>query len=164
MDIYAQIMESDADPAVKSDAIDNLLLFIQKIIKDAGSEIERFLPEVEKTFHYLRSLPDDLFNVFVRSYYPINRLAENFLNGTHQSNLHFRPLNLLLIKYFQYTYDYWLTEGDPQSWFAKESAEIDSTDNFEVFFKNISHFPSHFIMITIKSWMIHCISSSLKLP
>ncbi len=139
VDIYAQIMESEASSDVKSDAIDNLLLFIQKIIKDEGSEIERFLPEVEKTFQYLHSLPDDLFDVFVRSYYPINRLADNFLNATRQSNLHFRPLNLLLIKYFQYTYDYWRTEGDPQSWLAKEASGIDSTDNFEAFFRNISH-------------------------
>jgi pyruvate,orthophosphate dikinase len=49
----------------------------------------------------------------------------------------------LLIKYFQYTYDYWLTGGDPQSWFAKEAAEIDSTHNFEAFFRNISHWQLH---------------------
>jgi pyruvate,orthophosphate dikinase len=143
VDIYAQALESDTDSDVKSDAIDNLLLFVHKILKDAGSEIERFLPEVEKIFQYLHKLPSDLFDILVRSYYPLNRLAENFLSSTRQTNLEFRSLNLLLIKYFQYTYDYWLTEGDPQSWFAKETAEIESSDNFEAFFRNISHWQLH---------------------
>ena len=143
VDIYSQAMDSDADLDVKSNAVDNLILFIQKIIKDAGADIDRFIPVIENTFQYFTRLPDDLFDVFVRSYYPINRLADNFRNGARQPNFNFTALNLLLIKYFQHTYDYWLSEGDPQSWFTKEAAEIDLKDNFEEFFKKISHWQLH---------------------
>jgi pyruvate,orthophosphate dikinase len=138
VDIYFQAMHSGAGPDEKTGASDNLLLFIQKIIKDSGPDLEPFMPVVENAFHQLTQLPDDLFELFVRSYYPINRLAELFLDGTRSTH-DFKALNALLIRYFQFTYDYWLDEGDPQTWFREEAIEIDAADNFDDFFEGISH-------------------------
>ena len=139
VDIYLQTMLSSAGSDEKTDATDNLLLLIQKIIKDSGSSLEKFMPVVENAFQRLTELPDELFELIVRSYYPINRLAQLFLDESTQTTHNFEALNALLMKYFQYTFDFWLTEGDPQTWFTEEAIEIDADNNFKDFFKNISH-------------------------
>jgi pyruvate,orthophosphate dikinase len=148
VDIFTETIDSDASMNVKADAIDNLILLLQKILKDSGSDLDNFMPVIEFTFESIYSFPDELFDVFIRSYYQINRLAEIFLNGTSRHAYNFKTINSLLIKFFQSTYDYWLSERDPLFWFTKETAEIDPKNNFDEFFKNISH-------SQLKQWKSH---------
>ena len=138
-DIFMEALESNAVSDIKVDAADNLVLFLQKIIKDSGSEIKKFIPFVENTFNRIRNLPDALFDLFVRSYYQVNRLAEIFLNESFAATGNLKALSILLIKYYHHTFDYWLHEEDPLSWFQKKAAEIDHGKNFDEFFNNISH-------------------------
>ncbi len=139
VDIFFETITSNANADIKADAIDNLILFLQKILKDSESKREKFVPVVDDTFQLIYNLSDEIFDLFVRSYYQINRLAENFMDGASRPLENFKAMNSLLIKYFQYTYDYWLNEEDPLSWFLKETAEIAPQDGFDEFFQNISH-------------------------
>jgi pyruvate, orthophosphate dikinase len=139
IEIFIDAMESGNDEDVKRDSIDNLLLFTQKTIKESGPYFNKFQPVIDYTFTKIHSLPDDLFSLFVRSYYAINRLARIYLNSSPESCTKFRALNLLLIKYFQHTYKYWLEEADPQAWFEKKAVEIYQNYHFNDYFKFISH-------------------------
>ncbi len=43
------------------------------------------------------------------------------------------------MKFYNFTYDYWLAESDPQAWFEAEVSEIKSQNEYGEFFKFISH-------------------------
>jgi pyruvate,orthophosphate dikinase len=138
-EILFDAVEACKDKEIQDDAVDNTLLFIQKIVSEAGPHFERFQPVIDSGFDRIRKLPDNPFSLFVDSYYAINRLAGAFLNNAPESCKDFKALDLLLIKYYDYTYRYWLNEADPQTWFEKEAFEIDAKINFEDFFNAISH-------------------------
>ncbi|MGD8761273.1 MAG: PEP/pyruvate-binding domain-containing protein [Desulfobacteraceae bacterium] len=143
VNIFSETIESNADTDVKADAIDNLILFLQKILKDSGSSREKFVLLVDDTFQQIYNLSDELFDLFVKSYYQINRLADYFLDGPPRPAQNFKAINSLLIKYFQRTYDYWLNEADPLSWFIKESDGIAPENTVDEIFQNISHAQLH---------------------
>ncbi|MGD1972282.1 MAG: pyruvate, phosphate dikinase, partial [Desulfobacterales bacterium] len=139
IDIFFDAVDSDVEIDVKIDAIDNLQLFLQKAIKDLGPDLVTFLPSIDSAFVRIAQLPDDLFVLFCRSYYQVNRLAEVFLDCAPKSNGVFRDINRLLIKFYQVTYDYWLSENDPEAWFEEEVTEVDQRSAYMDFFRSISH-------------------------
>ncbi len=137
--IFTNAIGSTSDIEVRTDAVDNLLLFLQKIITDSGLEIERFMPVINDSFNRIRNYPDEYFFLFVKSFYQINRLAEAFLNHAPESYASFKAINLLLLRYYRHTYSYWLSEEDPQSWFEKEVNKTNYLEKLDDFFNNISH-------------------------
>jgi pyruvate,orthophosphate dikinase len=139
IDILKSAIEDCKDEGVKGDAVDNTLLFIQKIASDSGPHIEQFQPVIDASFDQIRNFSEDHFSLFLNSYYAINRVAGVFLKNAADSCNDFKALNLLLLKYFDYTYRYWLNEVDPQTWFEKEAFEFDVKAHFGDFFSSISH-------------------------
>jgi len=137
--IFINAVESCNEADVRGDSVDNILLFLQKTIKESDSHLRDFRFVIDDTFDRIRSFPEDLFSLFVRSYYPINRLAETYLKSSQTFCTDFKALNRLLIKYYHHTYEYWLNEADPQTWFKKEAVEIDQNYSFDEFFRSISH-------------------------
>ena len=139
VEIFTSAINHSGSIQVKTDAIDNLLLFLQKVIKESGAGIAAFKPVIDETFHQIRSCQDEDFFLFIKSYYQIKKLAEAFLNCSTGVVTDYKALNLLLIKYFKHTYLHWLSEEDPQDWFVKETGNIDNPKMINRFFKNISH-------------------------
>lgn len=139
LEIIVDAVESSKDADVQADAVDNTLLFLQKIVKESGPRFEMFLPVTNATLERMRAFPDKIFALFVRSYYSTSRLASAYLKAAPASLTNFSTLNLLLIKYLQHTYIYWLKESDPQSWFQQKAAEINAGSDFDEFFNPISH-------------------------
>ena len=138
INIFTDAIKSTSDKGVRTDAVDNLLLFLQKIIKDADSDIERFMPVVNDCFNQITDYPKEHFFLFVKSFYQINRLAEMLYNHTSKHTTDYRAINLLLLKYYQHTYSYWQKEGDPLSWFKKEAEGVDKIDKPDDLFKDVS--------------------------
>jgi len=139
LDIFIQALDETKDDEVKRDAVDNILLFIQKTISDSGAGFIKFQPVIDDAFDRIHSFPDHHFSLFVKSYYGINRLAQAYLTSSADDGSSCHSLNLLLIKYFSHTYSYWLKEEDPQAWFEKEAEIANHGDQFDKFFKTISH-------------------------
>ncbi len=139
LDIFIQALDETKDEAVKRDSVDNLLLFIQKTITDSSANFKNFQPVIDDAFDRIYSLPDPLFSLFVRSYYGINRLAQAYLNSTGDTGSNYNTPNLLLIKYFNHTYSYWLKAENPQTWFEKEAEITNAGTQFDEYFKTISH-------------------------
>jgi pyruvate,orthophosphate dikinase len=147
VDIFCAAVESVDDLETRIDAVDNVLLFIQKIIKEAGSVLERFKPVINDAFSRIHLYDDETFFLFVKSFYQIKRLAEEYLKIEVGADADFTAVNRLLAKYFQHTYVYWLSEEDPQAWFEKEIFEINPSARFsrhlEEQFNEISHEQLH---------------------
>jgi pyruvate,orthophosphate dikinase len=139
--IFIRAIQESADPKVRSDAADNLLLYIQKIIKDAKDELDRFLPSVAACFDRVRQLAPQDFFLFVRSFYQLKRLAALFQGGGQTDRVEpvLASLNALMATYFSSTYTYWCKEADPQAWFERESGKTDSGVDFSGLFHGISH-------------------------
>ena len=137
--IFIDAVESSEDAEVKRDSVDNILLFVQKIIRDSDSSFDKFQGVIDDTLTRIHSFGDDVFYLFVRSYYPINRLAKTYFDRSPEPATSLKALNRLLIRYFHQTYDYWLDEADPQVWFENEAVEIDQNCQFDEFFEPISH-------------------------
>ncbi|MCK4426287.1 MAG: pyruvate, phosphate dikinase, partial [Deltaproteobacteria bacterium] len=122
IDIFSQAIDSSRDEKLRINASDNLLSFIQKIIKDAGTDLLRFLPVLDYTFERIRHCPKKTFALFVKSFYQLNRIGWSYSQAV-PSESGFTAINHLLIRYFRYTYDYWLEQVDPLVWFEKESGK-----------------------------------------
>ncbi|MBU4344150.1 MAG: pyruvate, phosphate dikinase [Proteobacteria bacterium] len=138
--IFNNAILSESKVEVRADAVDNLLLFLQKIIKDSGRDIKRFMPVIDSSFDTIRNYRKDSFFLFVKSFYQIKRLAKAILNHTHElTSADYQAINLLLLKYFKHTYSYWLSEEDPFDWFKNEAGDIDDKEPFDEIFKYISH-------------------------
>lgn len=140
--IFEDAIESSVCMEVKSDAIDNFLLFIQTIIKNSNSEISNFAPVINKAFNRIEKYPDEIFFLFANSFYQITKTATMLVRSYQRLDKpinDFAPINLLLLKYFKYLYFYWLNQEDPQTWFEEEAGKIDNKNELNEIFKDISH-------------------------
>jgi pyruvate, orthophosphate dikinase len=139
-EIFIDVIDSDVSMEIRTDAVDNLLLFFQKMIQETGSShLERFMPVLNGAFDRIAGVDDDTFFLFVKSYYRMAKLGEALIYYTSKMSLDLKELNRLLIRYFQHTYDYWLSEADPLEWFESEVDRIDNRGRLAEIFKGISH-------------------------
>ncbi|MBW1961529.1 MAG: pyruvate, phosphate dikinase [Deltaproteobacteria bacterium] len=137
--IFFEAIQSTSDMMLRAEAADNLLLFIQKLIKEMGSDLKRFIPILQETFNRIRNHEGEDFFLFLKSYYRLNRMAERFVSATSESVTDYEALNRLLLKYFRETYTYWLQEDDPQRWFENETGELRKSEKLYDIFYPISH-------------------------
>ncbi len=137
LEMSVEAVRNAKRPLVKTAAYNNFYLLVQKFIKESGDELKRFLPVINYGFDELNKLSEDSFSFISISYYRLNRLAELFLENA-DTEADFSPINDLLEKYFKYTYEYWLSEKNPEEWFEKEiTGELDSGTSG--LFETISH-------------------------
>jgi len=130
LEMFLDAVVSAKKPAVKGEAADNMLLFIQKIAKDSGAEMEKFMPVLDLYFDKIRELPESEFTFFINSYYQMDRIVEDLLRAAPERENGFKAANLLLGEYYETTYTYWMDVEDPHEWFVKE--EGGESDNAEV--------------------------------
>ena len=138
MDIFCDAIDSSRDEEVRINAADNLLFFIQKIIKDGGAELPKFLPVLDYCFDRIRCYSEETFFLFAKSFSQLNKLGEAFSKAAPPESS-FRAINRLLIQYYQYTYHHWLEKGDPVVWFEKESGVGVEESGLGEIFSPISH-------------------------
>jgi pyruvate,orthophosphate dikinase len=134
IDIFGQALAADSAEAVKIDAADNLILFLQKIVTGSDDHFQRFEEVVDYTLNHIRRQPDVIFDLFVRSYFSLKRLARDFYRIHRENEAGFESLNRLLIRSLRTTYDYWLSEKDPlQRFLAEAGPEAESYDFGKIF-------------------------------
>lgn len=133
-DIFFQAIQSSSDDQVKRDASDNLLLYLQHILREGESELPRFLPILNNAFEQMTCCPDEDFAWIVKSYYAGNHLARRAV-GALPEEQYPGPLLRFLLRYLSHAYTSWLEEGDPLVWFQAElegfGAEVSLRDILE---------------------------------
>ena len=139
LNIFINALESESEIKVRKDAVDNLLLYITKIVRESGPGIERFMPVVDNSFNRIRNFDQDNFFLFITSFYRIKKIAEDLYAYSDKLNINFDALNLLLIKYYTKTYSYWLSEEDILIWFHKEAGDIGNIEKTKPILNDISH-------------------------
>lgn len=137
--IFFDAIEADVNDEVRADAVDNLLLYLQRIITESKDTFPEFLPILCICFKKIAGYPENRFFPFVKSYYQIKKAAQLLQECGGDRISDYEDINLLLIKYLKATYQYWLKEKDPFSWFVEEVEDVVDLKKVQPFFKKISH-------------------------
>ncbi|PID73156.1 MAG: pyruvate, phosphate dikinase [Desulfobacterales bacterium] len=139
-DIFLAVIEESREMEIRGDAADNLILFLQKVAKDAGTDaIGRYLPVINDIFGCIAALEDESFFLFVKSYFRLERLGEILVDYSPDMRLDFAPANRLFLRYYRSSYAYWLSEDNPMDWFLCELGEECGLTPMESVFDGISH-------------------------
>lgn len=139
IEIFFNALQQHRTPEVHPEAVDNLLLYLQKVIKEAGPAVERFAPVIRSAFNTIRRLNDPSFFLFVKSYYSLKKHGEFLLRYPEETVGNLEPAYLLLRRYFAQTYTYWLSEPDVKTRLEKELLEEDPPRDLSHLFNEVSH-------------------------
>ena len=136
IDIYLAALHAAGDHRVRCDAVDNLLLYLQKIIKESGDTAVLFIPVINRCFDRIRQLEPEFFTILIRSYYQINQIVAPLASTPDGVLEDFSSVNRLLLEFFRRTFEYWGSEDDPKVRFEKEVGG--SSKVFGTLFEGIS--------------------------
>ena len=106
IDIFFETIQQTKDSETKTDAVDNLLLFLQKIMRDAGNQLERFWPVATDACRHITTLNTTLFLLFIKSHYQKKKIEYPLTRHADADQLDFTAINDLLIHAFRHIYDY----------------------------------------------------------
>jgi pyruvate,orthophosphate dikinase len=137
-DIFFQAIAESRDDDVRSDAADHILLLAQHMIRDGGDTVVRWLPVLDHVFDRIGEPSDEIFFLFVRSYYQLSHLGRLY-GRMLSSGFDCTPLNRLLERYLRFTYHYWLKQEDPLVWFENESGGPVRGERLAEILRPISH-------------------------
>jgi len=124
--IFSSAVKAAADPEVKKDAADNLLLLLTKIAKEG--DLALFGVVISNACDDIRRLEGESFFTFAKTYYPLTGIAAGILNRDNPRPRGYSAINLLLAKYLEQVYQYWRREKDCQAWFTKEISDVGEAD------------------------------------
>ncbi|KPJ76162.1 MAG: pyruvate phosphate dikinase [Deltaproteobacteria bacterium SG8_13] len=142
VDIFFEAIDSGRNLEVRAEAVDNLLLFLQKTIRDSKSGIDRFMPALNQAFDRIGGYEGETFFLFVKSFYQLNKLGEYTQARVAEISGGCEAINSLMLKYFRTAYAYWLCNKDPVQWFTEEAGLSLSEDHkarVSPLFEEISH-------------------------
>jgi pyruvate,orthophosphate dikinase len=137
--IFSEVIEADTDEGVRTDAVDNLLLYLQQIIGEAGDRLDAFLPVLFSAFNWIHGCQADWFFLFVKGFYPVKRIIRLLSERGDGAISDYGVLNRLLARTFAVTYDFWCEVKDPWESFQAAAGNIREPARVRACFEDISH-------------------------
>ncbi|MCG8616576.1 MAG: pyruvate, phosphate dikinase, partial [Desulfobacterales bacterium] len=151
-DILTQAFEAAPEADIRSNASDNLMLVLHHIAKEGGEETGLFLPLMTREINRVLALDDPDFFYFVSSYYQPDRLAAMLIDrevlnpepseqaeSSQEIAEFITALNRLLIRYFDASFSFWLTQDDPLAWMRENIEEWRLGDDMVALLDRVSH-------------------------
>ena len=138
--IFLDTFESDPDTGLKTGAADNLVLFIENILKESGPDIpDSYLDVIKDTLEKIETYDSADFFYFVKSYYQPNKITNLLLDNVKKDHAVFNAMNSFMVKFHENSFDYWLSMEDPLSW-AGRSMDVKKLDqNLIAILRQVSH-------------------------
>ncbi len=139
VDIFFKAIDNTTHTDIKTDAADHLLQLLLQIVENADQHLDRFIPVLNGTMDRIAGFREQAFFLFLKSYYPIKRLAlalDKYASGQVGD---FTAVNRLLIKSYRQAYAYWLSQADPRVWFEERVRSIQDREVLKDLFAPISH-------------------------
>jgi len=126
--IYITAFESNSNPKLKTEAADNLMLFLQHVVKESGPDLHRFLHVIKETIEKIETYDEASFYYFIKSYYQPDKIAEALLKSLkNEDAAFFKSINPFLVKFHDGSFHYWLSQEDPLAWVG-QSMDIGQLD------------------------------------
>ncbi|MBW1923638.1 MAG: pyruvate, phosphate dikinase [Deltaproteobacteria bacterium] len=138
VEILLEALEKGVEEKVRRAASDTLLLMLQKIAQDRGAVNGALAPVLDRAFRGVLACGEEPFFYFVSSFYPLKRLARGAA-GEQSGECDPALLERLLSRYYLASYDYWLNQPDPLSFFKKESGLRAARHEVSRIFEGITH-------------------------
>ena len=138
LDIFYQAVEKTREKDLRAEALDNILVYLQHVIDESESELHRFMPVLDGAFNRLGDLKEEYFSLLVNSFYGIKPVAAHLATSADRE-MDFSAITGLLHRYLKETYEYWLSEPDPHSWFLEASGIESVPENLVNAFSKVSH-------------------------
>ena len=140
-DIFITAFESVAEPEIKASAADNLMLVMHHIAKEGGEELPLFLPLLYREITRIQAYEEAQFFYFVSSYYQPDKMAKMLLTdgGTDLGPDLVASLNRLLIRFFDASFSFWLTQDDPLAWMRENIDEWRLGQDMVELLEQVSH-------------------------
>ncbi|MGD9309875.1 MAG: pyruvate, phosphate dikinase, partial [Desulfosarcina sp.] len=148
--IFCEVIEADVDDDVRTDAVDNLLLYIQRIIAESCDRLTDFIPVLNTAFNWIYACPNDRFFLFVKSFYPLKRIMRLLGDRGDQTIDDYAVPNHVLIRTFSVTYDFWCDIKDPYDSFLTAAGKIQDPEGIRACFSDISHDLLHSLQARLK--------------
>ncbi|MBU8910164.1 MAG: pyruvate, phosphate dikinase [Desulfobacterales bacterium] len=139
IDIFLESFGADSNLKVKTSAADNLILFLQHSIKESEQELDRFLPVIENAIIKIESYEGKDFYFFVRSYYQPDKIAKQLLDSVKGDSAIFKSANRFLVKFYEYSFDYWLKQEEAISWIGQSIDVNQLDDGVKSILNEVSH-------------------------
>jgi pyruvate,orthophosphate dikinase len=92
-----------------------------------------------KTLRKIESFEGENFYFFVKSYYQPDKIAKTLLDHLEEDATVFKSINRLLVKFYNYSFDYWLNQDDPISWVGQSIDTNMLTPGLNKILKDVSH-------------------------
>jgi len=108
---------------IQAEAVDYLMQFLQKIIKESTGNFETMVPVLNETFRRICNSSEETLLLFSQSYYRLNRIVAQLIKSvevTKSEGVEWEALNRLMFRYHEAAYRSWLNENDPLLWFEQE--------------------------------------------
>jgi pyruvate,orthophosphate dikinase len=149
VETFFEVISSVPKEGQRSQAVDGLLAFLQKVIVTVEPEtLQGLLPHIEGFLGRLQESPLPVVQAAARSYHPLPRIMEDLarrLNGLDQAASLWAEAGRLLSRVEEVTLRYWLDQGAPGTWLREtleqHSIELKPGDleNTQRIIKPVSH-------------------------
>lgn len=116
VDIFILAFKAGEGSSVTTASADNLMLFLQHIVKESNAEYDRFVRVVQKAVKRIASFEGKDFHYFVSSYYQPGKIAARMLENPETDEALINDLNTFLIKFYHCSFDYWIENEDVLEW------------------------------------------------
>ncbi len=137
--VFLQAMAEAKSPEVRAAAADDLLRYLQTLVREAGRKSPPFRSLLLSFCERMLALPEAPFDLLVKSYYSLPRLAALMTEQAVEEERDWEAVNRLLLRCLRRTYEIWAQEPDPAEVFRREAAEFGGSGPVEAFFEEISH-------------------------
>ena len=124
------------DQSVHANALDNIVSFVEKILSEGTGRLKDGMSTLSGVFERLASLSDEQFFLLASGYYQLKRIGR-IVSRSRANEFDFSVFNRLLRKTLQTSYQYWLNQQDPATWF--DEALVHTEEQVNGMFKKISH-------------------------
>ena len=137
-DIFLDAAANAKTVELRADAMDGLILFLQKLSGEMKEQFDSFAPVVKYGFSRILDLPDDQFFLAVSSFYQVHKVVKAYVDAGGDT-LDNDVCSRLLIRYFSGVFDYWLSQKDPKIWLEQASGSPITDERRAELFQPVSH-------------------------
>lgn len=159
LDIFHTAMEENTSPKnnasdISREAADQLLQFLQKIIRDSGKDLIPLLPVINASFRRMNSYNDDTLFLFAKSFYRLNRIAGDLVKKVHgltQNKKNIKDIKTLQCKLQRRGKDENSTSGKNEQDDGTKGVEKDNARDFD--WHDINALLLRYHETGVKSWL-----------
>jgi pyruvate,orthophosphate dikinase len=117
-EVFLEAIADGQQPAVKSQAANNLILFLEQLAGEIGKLPQKYGKVLSEIFGHMQDMPEEDFFFFASSFYSMKKTG-CLVAESQPTGLDYGTYCSLLKKALRTTYQYWLGQEDPGEWFQE---------------------------------------------